>query len=167
LIYLPSAYLFSAQLWSSLEISPLWPCFHLCFVIKPFDPHQRVFWTVSTSIGIPPDGTGRAGLRGTEGRADWGRQNVERGAGQGRAERIGAAVVDRSVDWKALLVNRAWSILRAAAYQASGSLSAGRLKGIVAIWPWMFVLRSRRNFTTRVWGSVYLASETKVRKQSR
>jgi len=41
LIYLPSAYLFSAQLWSSLEISPLWPCFHLCFVIKPFDPHQR------------------------------------------------------------------------------------------------------------------------------
>jgi len=41
LIYLPSAYLFSAQLWSSLEISPFWPCFHLCFVIKPFDPHHR------------------------------------------------------------------------------------------------------------------------------
>ena len=41
LIYLPSAYLFSAQLWSSLEISPLWPCFHLCFMIKPFDPHHH------------------------------------------------------------------------------------------------------------------------------
>ena len=40
LIYLPSTYLFSAQLWSSLEISSLWPRFHLCFMIKPFDPHH-------------------------------------------------------------------------------------------------------------------------------
>ena len=41
MIYLPSAYLFSAQLWSSLEISSLWSHFHLCFVIKPFDLHYQ------------------------------------------------------------------------------------------------------------------------------
>jgi len=62
-----------------------------------------------------------------------GRQNVERGAVRGRAERVGAVVVDWSVDWKASLVSRAWSILWAAAYQASGSVSAGRPKGMVAI----------------------------------
>jgi len=87
------------------------------------------------SIGIPPDGTGGAGLSRTGGGVDGGRQNVERGADQGRVEHTEAVVVDWSVDWKASLVNRAWSILRAAAYQASGSVSVGRLKGIVAIWP--------------------------------
>jgi len=89
---------------------------------------------VSTSIGISPDGTGGAGLGGTGGRVDGGRQNVERGADEGRAERTGAVVVDWSVDWKASLVNHAWSILRAATYQASGSVFAGRPNGIVAIW---------------------------------
>ena len=47
-----------------------------------------------------------------EGRVDGGRRNVERGADQGKAERTGAVVIDRSMDWKASLVNRAWSILR-------------------------------------------------------
>jgi len=86
------------------------------------------------SIGTPPDGTGGAGLGGTGGRVDWGRQNIERGVDQGRAEHIGAIVIDQSMDWKASLVSRTWSILRAAAYQASGSVSAGRPKGMVAIW---------------------------------
>jgi len=80
---------------------------------------------------------------------------------------VGVVVVDRSVDWKASLVNRAWSILQAAMYQASGSVSAGRPNSMVAIWLWMLDLRPRRNFTTRVRGSVYPASETKVRKVSK
>jgi len=119
------------------------------------------------SIGIPPDGTGGAGLGGTGGGVDGGRRNVKREADRGRAECAGAVVSDRSVDWKASLVSRAWSILQAAAYQASGSVSAGRPKGMIAIWLWMLVLRPRQNFTTRVRGSVYLASETKVRKVSK
>jgi len=53
---------------------------------------------VSTSIGIPPDGTSRVGLGGTRGEAGWGRQNIERGVGWGRVERVGAVVVDRSID---------------------------------------------------------------------
>jgi len=96
-----------------------------------------------------------------------GRQNVERGADQGRAEHTGAVIVEQSVDWKVSLVNRAWLILWAATYQASGSVSVGRPKGMVAIWLWMLDLRPRRNFTTRVRGSVYLALETKVRKVSK
>jgi len=119
------------------------------------------------SIGIPPDGTGGADLGGTGGRVDGGRQNVERGADRGRAERAGAVVVDQSVDWKASLVSRAWSILQADAYQASGSVSVGCPKGMVAIWLWMLILRPQRNFTTRVRGSVHPASETKVRKVSK
>ena len=54
-----------------------------------------------------------------------------------------------------------------AAYQASGSVSAGCLKGMVAIWLWMFDLRPQWNFTTRVRGSVYLVLETRVRKLSK
>jgi len=119
------------------------------------------------SIGIPPDGTGGVGLGGTGGRVDGGRQNIERGADQGRVERTGAVVVDWSIDWKASLVNHAWSILWAAMYQASRSVSTGRPDGMVAIWLWMLDLRPQRNFTTRVQGSVYLASETKVRKVSK
>jgi len=119
------------------------------------------------SIGIPLDGTDRAGLGGTEGRVDGGRRNIERGADRERVERVRAAVIDWNVDWKASLVNRAWSILWVAVYQASGSVSAGRPKGMVAIWLWMFDLSPQQNFTTRVWGSVYPALETRVRKVSK
>jgi len=41
--------------------------------------------------------------------------------------------INQSVDWNASFANRAWSILWAAVYQASGSVSAGHPKGIVAI----------------------------------
>ena len=87
------------------------------------------------SMDIPPDGAGRGrgGLGGTEDRAAGGEQSTEKGVNRARAERAGVTVVDRSMDWNASFANRAWSILRAAAYQASGSVSAGRLKGIVAI----------------------------------
>jgi len=63
-------------------------------LLHPFS----AFWTVSTSIGIPLDGTGGAGLGGTGGRVDRGRRNIERGADRGRAEHAGAIVVDWSVD---------------------------------------------------------------------
>jgi len=107
------------------------------------------------------------GLGRTGDGVDGGRRNVERGADRERVERAGAIVVDRSVDWKASLVSRAWSILWAAVYQASRSMSAGRPKGMVVIWLWMLVLRPRRNFTTRVRGSVYPVLETKVRNVSK
>jgi len=41
---------------------------------------------------------GGVGLGGMGDRVDRGRQNVERGADRGRAERVGAIVVDWSVD---------------------------------------------------------------------
>ena len=47
--------------------------------------------------------------------------------------RKGLVEQGQSVDWNALFANYAWSILWAAAYQASGSVSAGHLKGIVTI----------------------------------
>jgi len=110
---------------------------------------------------------GGAGLGGMGGGVDRERRNIERGADRGRAEHAEAVVVDRSVDWKASLVNCAWSIFRAATYQASGLVSAGRPNGMVAIWLWMLDLRPQQNFTTRVQESVYLVSETKVRKVSK
>ena len=87
------------------------------------------------SMGIPPDGAGggRGGLGGTEGRAAGGEQSTKKGVGQAGAERAGVTVVNRSIDWNASFANRAWSILQAAAYQASGSVSAGCPKGMVAI----------------------------------
>ena len=82
-------------------------------------------------MGIPPDGAGRGG--GTEGGATGGEQSTKKGVGRVGTERVGVTVVDRSVDWNASFASRAWSILRAAAYQACGSVSAGRPKGMVAI----------------------------------
>jgi len=86
-------------------------------------------------MGTLPNGAGRGGggLGGVGGGAAGGEQSTEKGVGRARAERAGVTVVDRSVDWNTSFANRAWSILRAAAYQASGSVSAGRPKGMVAI----------------------------------
>jgi len=86
-------------------------------------------------MGIPPDSAGRGGggLGGTEGRATGGEQSTKKGVGRVGVERAGVTVVDRSVDWNASFASCAWSILRAAAYQASGSVLAGHPKGIVAI----------------------------------
>ena len=68
-----------------------------------------------------------------EGRAAGGEWSTEKGVGRARAEHAGVTVVDRSMDWNASFANHAWLILWAAAYQASGSVSADCLKGIVAI----------------------------------
>jgi len=118
-------------------------------------------------MGIPLNGAGGGGLSRTGGRASRGGRNIERGVEQDGVEREGVEVVVWSMDWKASLASLAWSILQVAAYQASRSVSAGRLKGMVVIWLWMFNRRPRRNFTTRVRGSVYLASKTKVKKLSK
>jgi len=87
------------------------------------------------SMGIPPDGAGggEGGLGGTEGRAAGGEWSTEKGVGRAGAERAGVTVVDWSVDWNASFANCVWSILWAAVYQASGSVFAGRPKGMVAI----------------------------------
>ena len=86
-------------------------------------------------MGTPPDGAGGGGggLGRTEGGAAGRERSTEKGVGRAGVERAGVTVVDRSMDWNASFANHAWSILRAAAYQASGSVSAGRPKGIVAI----------------------------------
>jgi len=86
-------------------------------------------------MGIPPDGAGGGGrgLGGTEGRATGGEQSTEKGVGRVGTERAEVMVIDRSVDWNASFASRAWLILRAATYQASGSVSAGCPKGMVAI----------------------------------
>ena len=86
-------------------------------------------------MGIPLDGAGRGGggLGGTEDRATGGEQSTKKGVGRVGAEHARVMVVDQSVDWNASFASRTWSILRAAAYQASRSVSAGRPKGIVAI----------------------------------
>jgi len=86
-------------------------------------------------MGTPPDGAGGGGggLGRMEGGAAGGERSTKKGVGRARAEHAGVTVVVQSVDWNASFANRAWSILRAAAYQASGSVSAGCPKGIVVI----------------------------------
>ena len=73
-------------------------------------------------MGTLLDGTGGGGegLGGMEGGAAGGERSTEKGVGRVGVERAEVTVVDRSVDWNASFANRAWSILRAAAYQASG-----------------------------------------------
>jgi len=86
-------------------------------------------------MGIPPDGADGSsrGLGGMEGRATGGEQSTKKGVGRVRAGCAEVTVVDQSMDWNALFASRAWLILRAAAYQASRSVSAGCPKGMVAI----------------------------------
>jgi len=86
-------------------------------------------------MGILLDGAGGGGggLGETEGGAAGEERSTEKGVGRARAEHAGVTVIDQSVDWNASFANRAWSILQAAVYQASGSVSTGHLKGIVAI----------------------------------
>ena len=68
-----------------------------------------------------------------EGGAARGEQSIGSRVNQGRAEYIGVKVVEQSMDWKVSFANCTWSILLAAMYQASRSVSADCPKGIVAI----------------------------------
>jgi len=86
-------------------------------------------------MGIPPDSAGRGGrgLGGTEGGASRGERSIKKEVGRVGAECAGVTVINRSMDWNTSFASRTWSILRAAAYQASGSVSVGHPKGMVAI----------------------------------
>ena len=86
-------------------------------------------------MGILLDGAGRGGgdLGRMEGRAARGEQSTEKGVGRAGVEHAGVTVVNWSMDWNASFANYAWSILWAAVYQASKSVSAGHPKGMVAI----------------------------------
>jgi len=68
-----------------------------------------------------------------EGEAAGGEWSTEKGVGQAGAEHAGVMVIDQSVDWNASFANHVWSILRAAVYQVSRSVSADRPKGMVTI----------------------------------
>jgi len=77
-------------------------------------------------MGTPIDGVVGGGFGVTGGgRA---RGNLATGNGGGRAETVlsAAEVAERDTDWKASFARRAWSILLAALYHTSGSVSAGR-----------------------------------------
>ena len=76
-------------------------------------------------MGIPIDRVVGGGFRVTGGgRA---RGNLATDNGGGRVETVLSAVegVERDIDWKASFARHAWSILHAALYHASGSVSAG------------------------------------------
>jgi len=85
------------------------------------------------SIGISPSSVGGGGLSGTEDRATRGGQSIGSGINQGRAKHVRVEVIKRSINWKTSFANCAWLILQAATYQASGLVSVGRPKSIVAI----------------------------------
>jgi len=86
-------------------------------------------------MDIPLDGAGggRGSLGRMEGRAAGGEQNTKKGVGPVGVEHTGVTVVDWSIDWNVSFANCVWSILWAAVYQASRSVSASRLKNMVAI----------------------------------
>jgi len=107
-----------------------------------FPSHVDVHGAGSRSFGV----TGRGGAG----------DSLTTDIGGDRVETVldGPEGVECDTDWKALLARCTWSILHAALYNASGSVSTGRLYVMVAIWFWMPNLRPRQNFTTSVWGSV-------------
>jgi len=77
-------------------------------------------------MGTPIDGVVGGGFGVTGGGARGG--NLATDNGGGRAEMVLSAAegAERDMDWKASFARHAWSILRAALYHASGSVSAGR-----------------------------------------
>jgi len=105
-------------------------------------------------MGTPIDGAGSRGF-GTTGRSGAG-DNLVTDKGRGRAEMVlsSAEEVERDTDQKVSFARRAWSILHATVYHASGSVLAGLPYGMVAIWLWMPNRRPRQNFTTSVQGSM-------------
>jgi len=77
-------------------------------------------------MGTPIDGVVGRGFGVTGG--DEARGNLATDNGGGRAETVLSTVeeAEHDMDWKASFVRRAWLILCAALYYASGSVSAGR-----------------------------------------
>jgi len=86
------------------------------------------------SMGVPIDRAGSRGF-GMTGRSRMG-GNLATDKDGGQAETVlgDTEGAERDTDWKASLASYAWSILQAALYHTSGSVSAGCLYDMVAIW---------------------------------
>jgi len=78
------------------------------------------------SMGTPIDGVVGRGFGVTGGGGARGNLVTDNGGGQAETVLSTVEGVERDMDWKASFVRRAWSILCAALYHASGSVSAGR-----------------------------------------
>ena len=85
-------------------------------------------------MGTPIDRAGSRGFGATgRGRAG-GSLATDKGGGRTEMVLGDAEGTERDTDWKASLARCTWSILQAALYHMSGSVSAGRPYGMVAIW---------------------------------
>jgi len=79
----------------------------------------------STSIETPIDKVVGGGFGITEGGRARGNLATDNGGGRAKTVLSEAEEAERNTDWKASFVRHAWSILLAALYHASGSVSAG------------------------------------------
>jgi len=77
-------------------------------------------------MGTPIDGAVGRGFEMTGGGGARGSLAADNGGGRAETVLSEAEGAERDTDWKALFARRAWSILLAALYHASGSVSAGR-----------------------------------------
>jgi len=73
----------------------------------------------------PIDGVVGGGFGITEGGRARGNLATDNGGGRAKTVLSKAEGVEHNTDWKALFARHAWSILLAALYHASGSVSAG------------------------------------------
>jgi len=76
-------------------------------------------------MGTPIDRTVSRGFGMTRGGGARGNLAADNGGGRAETVLSEAEGVERNTDWKASFARRAWSILLAALYYASGSVSAG------------------------------------------
>jgi len=77
-------------------------------------------------MGTPIDGAVGGGFGTTGGGGVRGNLAVDNGGGRAETVLIKVEGAERDTDWKASFARCAWSILLAALYHASGSVSAGR-----------------------------------------
>jgi len=77
-------------------------------------------------MGTPIDGVVGGGFRMTGGGGARGNLAMDNGGGQAETVLSDVEGAECDTDWKASFARHAWSILLAALYHASGSVSAGR-----------------------------------------
>jgi len=78
-------------------------------------------------MGTPIDRVVSGGFRITRGGGARGNLATDNGGGQAEMVLSEAEGAERNTNWKASFVRHTWSILLAALYHVSGSVSAGRL----------------------------------------
>jgi len=86
------------------------------------------------SMGTPIDGAGGGGFGITKRGGTGGSLTADKGGSWGEMVLGDAEGAERDMDWKVSLARHTWLILRAALYHVSGSVSAGHLYSMVAIW---------------------------------